>query len=563
MDLLIAAIALLVAVYAVVPRARQLDLKLRLGVPDWFVLILGFLGVAYLEFYDFFLARGWVFNKPWPQGITPRNTTYLVMAGVTAFIAIRVRFARLTAGKIQQFRELVEELYWSESYGELMTLLQGHLKQLVQIYNSEFRRARLRNRLESRLRAPRFNAEMIAELLQGVEANDETTIGTLKPKRGSGWLYRSCSSLISGLAGLIVKLLPENDSPEQIARDIYRDVLVSPRFVAALARTRPYLGIDIIRESRACQERHDFIDLYLGELLKDSQSALFAEIRNNQNCSEHRYQISESNRLIHFFLSDAKVANENEIWRPFGEFAISQLDELGRDHETDPYNRAMGDFEKVGAWQSPIFAIIRFFDIMVKEALFQGIKWHMWLYYTPLIVKRMVRNYRVVDPLADPDSEWPIRYSFLLYETFSALRDWVAGVEDVPLNQANATLDSTGAGNENGNIPKSSAIALCQCLFTVLESREIGERLKSTLANMVFNLYFDLRDSSDYEGYAAVLRTLLSRGGQYRQHRQPQRNPPSRDALVNAFEQEKSEFFIKGKSKERIDELEAAVYGRE
>ena len=558
MDLLITVLALLVAVYAVVPRARQLDLKLRMGVLDWVVAGLGFLGIAYLEFYDFFSSRGWVFNKPWPQGITPRNTTYLIMAAVIAFIAARIRAARLTAGKIQQFRALVEELYWSESYGELLTLLQGHLKQLVQIYNSEFWRARVRNWLDSKARAPRLTPEVFAELLRGPEANDRTSTGPTKTNRAERWLQRRGSSVISWLAPQILGILPEYDGADQTARDIYRDILVSPRFVAALARTRPYLGIEIVRESRKCYERHDFIDLYFRELLKDSQSALYAELRNNQNCWQHRYQISESNRLIHFFLSDAKVAHDNEIWRPFGELAIAQLDELARDHAADPYNRAMGDFEKVAAWQSPLFATIRFFDIMVKEALFQGIEWHMWLYYMPLIVKRIVRNYELVDPLSDPDSEWPNRYSFLLYEAFSAMRDWIGSVEDVPLNQANATLDSTGTGHENGNIPKSSAIALCQCLFAVLESAKISDRLKSTLTNMVFELYFDLRESPGYEGYATVLRTLLSRGGQHRQH-----NKASRDALIIAFEQEKSEFFIKRKSDEHIDELGAAVYGRE
>ncbi|HET8924932.1 MAG TPA: hypothetical protein VFN26_18275 [Candidatus Acidoferrum sp.] len=109
--------------------------------------------------------------------------------------------------------------------------------------------------------------------------------------------------------------------------------------------------------------------------------------------------------------------------RPVGDFAIAYLGELARDHGADPYNRAMRDFEETRVWQSLIFAVIRFFDIMVREALFQGIEWHMWLYYMPLFVKGIARDYRVDDPLADPDDEWPIRYSFRLYESFSVMRD--------------------------------------------------------------------------------------------------------------------------------------------
>ena len=42
MDLLITILTLLVAVYAVIPRERRLDLRIRLDSLDWFVIIVGF-----------------------------------------------------------------------------------------------------------------------------------------------------------------------------------------------------------------------------------------------------------------------------------------------------------------------------------------------------------------------------------------------------------------------------------------------------------------------------------------------------------------------------------------
>jgi len=163
MDLLITILTLLAAVYAVVPRERRLDLKLKIDFIDWIIILIGFFGVFYLAFYDFALARGWVFKRSWPEGITPRNTTYLIMAGVTLFLWLRIRFTSLTSGKIQKFRELVEELYWTESYGELLTLLQGHLKRLFKIYHSDFLLFRIRTRLES-LTTARLDPETIEKL---------------------------------------------------------------------------------------------------------------------------------------------------------------------------------------------------------------------------------------------------------------------------------------------------------------------------------------------------------------------------------------------------------------
>jgi hypothetical protein len=146
---------------------------------------------------------------------------------------------------------------------------------------------------------------------------------------------------------------------------------------------------------------------------------------------------------------------------------MSHLDELARDHTNDPYNRAAEDFHDVGSWHSPIFIGTRLFDIMVKEALFQGMQWHMWLYYMPLIVKRIVRNYRLGDPLADETDEFPLQYSLLLYEIFSCLTDWVSAVENVPAGQPNVVLKSTAPEHENDNIPKSSILALANCAYYV------------------------------------------------------------------------------------------------
>jgi hypothetical protein len=149
MELIITVLALLAAVYAVTPRERQLDLRLRIGVLDWLVIAAGFLLVMCLEFRDFRIARGWLLTtRRLPVGITAKNSMYLVLLAVAAFVALRIKFSRLTKGKIFKFRELVEELYWAGSYGELFTLIQKHLKELFKIYDSEFFLSRVRSSLD-------------------------------------------------------------------------------------------------------------------------------------------------------------------------------------------------------------------------------------------------------------------------------------------------------------------------------------------------------------------------------------------------------------------------------
>jgi hypothetical protein len=290
--------------------------------------------------------------------------------------------------------------------------------------------------------------------------------------------------------------------------------------------------------------------------LQDTTSVVYQEIANNQNLSSsHRYIIPESNRVLHFFLADPQFTYRNNTYKPIGDYAVNYLNELARDPANDPYNRAMGNFRESGALNSPLYVIVQFFDIMVEEALHQGVEWHMWLYYMPPVVERIARNYRIdVDPMADPDDEWPIRYSFLLYTIFSALCNWTEGLEDVPLDQANVILKSTRADHENGNIPKSSILALCECGRWVLESDNLTVRFKRYLMDMVFTLYFDLRLNDKLLGYTTVLRNAIEQGGTHARRK----NQKYRDALVAAFEAEKSEYYIKYPDAV-VEELEAAI----
>jgi hypothetical protein len=95
---------------------------------------------------------------------------------------------------------------------------------------------------------------------------------------------------------------------------------------------------------------------------------------------------------------------------------------------------------------------------------------------------------RGVDPLLESDREFPTRYSFLLYEAFSAMRDWPEAVTEVPADQKSVILRSTRNDHENGNIPKSAVLALGESVRFVLESPTIADSQKQTFVNMIFNL---------------------------------------------------------------------------
>jgi hypothetical protein len=498
MELFITVLTLLAAIYAVVPRERQLDLRLRIRTFDWVIFAFGSLVILYLEFFAFCEARGWVItSRQWPEGITPQNTIYLVLLGMTIILALRVKFAKLTPKNIFKFRELVLELYWSKSYAELFAIIQKHIQQLVRIQNDDFAFARIRRHLTPSVRF----------ILKGFDFT--SSVGNPKKvgakQRAIEKAYRVLR--LRPLSTVLLHVLPDHGREQNAAQELMRSVFFSARFLEALATTRPYLGLDIIQSTQSF-EKNDFTELYIKQLLREPQSVLYLELQNNQQMTAPgRYVINESNSILSYFLSDASIARRLNVWKPVGDFMQDHLDEMARDHENDPYNRAHDEDE---VWRSPLFAGVHFFDIMVKEALFQGIDWHMWLFYMPAVVKRIARNYRVCDPLADESVEFPIQYSFLLYEIFSRMREWILTMRAIPPGQTNVVLERSDTELENGNIPKSSIIALCDSAYSVLESPNLGQRVKKTLINMIFGVYFELRESH-LDGYASVLLSALGR----------------------------------------------------
>jgi hypothetical protein len=484
MDLFIALVALFAGILAIVPRARQLDLQFRIGAFDKIVFCVGFMLVVYFQFYEMVERRGWVlFPKvARPRGLGPSDAMRLVLIGMTAVIGIHIRcFARLTRRNVSKFRELVEELYWTESYGELFALIQAHYVQLFEIYHD---------------RSP-------------------------------------CLSRFPALASF----LPSRQNHEGTAAETIRFLFLSPRFVERLAKSRPYLALQFLDKLKEAHWYFDFIDLYFRELIADPTSILYTELENNQNIGDERYFIPPANRLLHYFLSDAKIADDSRVSSPIIEYIIPYLKGLGRDSSTDPYCLEMEDFQRIGRWRSSLFATIRFFDIMVREALFQGIEWHMEVYSMPELVELFLRNNRSKDQ--DPIAEWPTRYCYLVYETIEALCGWIESIDRVPSDRANVSLKSLDPDHENNNIPKSSILALCESLRRVLESDQINRRFKDYIADIVFRLYFKLRRTK-HDDFAKVLGAALAQGGVFERAQ-----PEYIAALSDAFDRQRMEYRFK------------------
>ncbi|MBV8891619.1 hypothetical protein [Bradyrhizobium sp.] len=248
-------------------------------------------------------------------------------------------------------------------------------------------------------------------------------------------------------------------------------------------------------------------------MISNSRSILYTEIKQNQNISSNSgYWFPEYNRLLHFLFGDAKTAERLGVWKPLGEYVISALRP-----ENDPayvrfLNEAADDFDDE-KWADKTFVAIRFFDLMVTAALYQGIQWHMWLYYFPHFLEGLLKLYDASGENIDLAAEWPTRASYLIYELFRALTGWIEAIKDIPKNSPHLAPADDNLTHENGNIPKSATLALASCLESLLTANSVDERFKRSIHDMVIGALRRLSHAGVGGRHRAILIKAIVQGG--------------------------------------------------
>jgi hypothetical protein len=201
-----------------------------------------------------------------------------------------------------------------------------------------------------------------------------------------------------------------------------------------------------------------------------------------------------------------------KIWKPFGDYVNKHFDLLERGRVEDIYNYPLYDYETEGKWHCPIYITIKFFDIMIPEGLFQGIQWHMWLYYFPHFVDKIIRNIILI-PNVDFDREWPTPYHYLLYTIVSVMCDWIEATKGIPIDQPNIVLSNTRIDHENGNIPKSTIIALGQIVYSIIKTRNIDLKFKTYICSSICYTIKRLNEDDKTKHFASLLIKAMVVGG--------------------------------------------------
>lgn len=394
-DALLTVVGLIFAVYTLLPAERRLNLQLRIRTLDIIVIATAFLLVHYIKFFPVFAALGVPDLGPWRWGFDPDTASYLVLGVAAGFFTIRVSTARLRPQRIATFQDLAETLLFSEKFAELLFLLKQNLADLRRLIENRTIATRLRNWIKPH--------RAIGILGRYVDIN-----GRPPDKH---WLVRH---LPTEVRRWLARIPPNHEDPKRQAERLLERVFLSAPFVDYLAKARPYFGLDVLLVTKSFF-REPFLEIFVVALLKNENSVLYEEIKQNQNTGQHgRYIIDSLNPLINFFFGEPYRAEEMKLYKPVGDAVSDHLRLLGRNRSSDPYRRPPGDFFETGRWRCPVFAGRCLFEYMITEGLHRGVRWHMWLLYLEYWTDYIVHNMADLGPDIDQSREWPTAYHYNL-----------------------------------------------------------------------------------------------------------------------------------------------------
>tara|TARA_B100000678_G_scaffold276618_2_gene269643 strand:+ start:223 stop:1854 length:1632 start_codon:yes stop_codon:yes gene_type:complete len=513
LDGFITLLTLLVAGYALVPVVRRMQLRLAARGALLLQLFIVLFGVLYFEFWE-------LTSRPCPSAfgefcpwlelradgpVKPQQAAFLVALAGLILIAWSLTHWQIRDRDIPSLKRLVDRLLEERRYSEVIDMLQPSL----QLLDESAGRKR-----PYQLRRDRWAPTSDPHLLQlaFLETDDD------HEAESPCWLRRASSKCKSWVG----RCLPTGDKEQEAAADLLRTLFRRSELIEHICRDRPRFAAHLLGLQTFGVD--DFADDLLTWMVGHPESVLYQEIALTQNLKGISYELEPSNYTLFALLSDVEVAQRLEAYRPVGEAGLARINEAIDPRYCSSLNLPHDNhWQERGRLKDPTYVSVRFFDIMVRSAVSQNVNWHMWLYYMPHFVDALEEIYDDSSAQVDREAEWPTRAASLLYEIIDCLREWVRLASRVDDQSIHRLPENDRVEHENGNIPKSAAIALGMSVRTIVVSERISDRFKEYILAISLRTVNDLpRNGAMAELRAVTLRSiaqggLIDRGDEYQQ----------------------------------------------
>ena len=503
-------LALFIAFYAIVSPVTRLRAQLHLAVQ----VPLALLAVSLVLYFEFFSLLGQPCRLPnaeacawlaFPRdgSFTPPQAAFLVVF-IWMILAWALNFflkpgprSLVTIGKI------VQTLLYEHRFAELLDFVRPHLGLIETV-------------AERRLRWQKVH-DWVADIdwLRRQKIRTFKPVGSEEdePEQPRAGYVKRIYEVFRRRIRWTKHIVPAGHKAQVDAENIARMLLRSEEFRKFLVAMRPDALPDLM--AIKLQLRFDFSDKALRDLIADSGSRLYQEIAHNQNlAAKGGYAIPEENVLLWFLFGDAEVAHKLGAWKPVGDAVINAIRTGANSGYASYLNDSADNFDDE-RWRDMTFVGIRYFDIMVTEAMRQGVPYHMWLFYLPLFVTELEEIYDTSGQNIDSIAEFPTRNARLIYEIFNVLGNWMRNVRHLDPSSPHAAISDMKEFS-SGTIPADAAVALGNAMVTVALSNRIGDIFAGYLHDCVLSDISSL-SSKGLEGQmrATLIRAIVAGGNRH------------------------------------------------
>lgn len=421
-----------------------------------------------------------------------RKFAFLIAFGWLAGAVIIHRFAKPSLSSVPSFTQIATALIDEEQYGDALKLLEPHVALLARASRRKCFRQRLHDWLDD------FGATPKNSLKRFLPRRDERRFS------GETWPDWAAKPV-----RLLANIVPEGGRSERAAGDILHLTTSSPQLFDYIVSRRPYFALSLFRQE--IFGAPDFLERYLGELMRHPGSALYQEIAGN-DVSEGMvgYRLPARNRILHFLFFDARVGEQLSAWKAVGDYVERLLDGDERPDYWDWLNGRPDWFDR-DQMRDPTYVGMLYFDIMVSSAAKQGVGFHMWLPYFRHIAERLERGYDSSGAGIDQRAEFPTRAARLLYDLIRHLTTWVAIFRYLPEDAKHRSFPKRPG--EAATVPHAAALVLGSVLSNVVLSNRIDAGVIQTLHDVTIRTIKDFhQDGGELSQMRAYLIEALLGG---------------------------------------------------
>lgn len=487
-------LGLIVAICALISTVSRYHLRLR-GALLLLPTAGAFFSVIYLLFFDLTrlaCSSKWCVPLILPRdNLTPNNVAFAVVLTWLIYIGFLSKSKWVGKRQLPLLATLVEQLISEKRFPELVDFIQPQMTMVKRCASRRFPFQRLKDRIRWHGNPYIFGSS--AARVEGRFARYGETV--------LNWFL--------SLLEPVVAQLPRVGRQEDAALRIMRFFYTNERLVEYIALERPMFAVDLMN---ARVHDYDFGDRAFGLMMAHPESQLRRETLLNQTLDRCFFEIDRQNPLIYLLFADAAVAEKLQVWRPIGDYPLRLLE-----RNIDAYRQVISAAkprDDQSLHRDPSYVMIRFFDIMVRSAMRDGISSHMWLLYFDILVEKLLRSMDRDHPDYDRTGEFPNFGYYLIYEIFHVYGEWLRAIECCPEHSPAVQIENTDPHRHEVSLIKWVMVSMSRSLRHLIES-QTEDRYVSYIVECVMRDYRNLVGLPKGAWLQESLRKHLISGDQY------------------------------------------------